>query len=182
MKMPLSAAPLFWLAFVVVLVIALAQLNVLGWIRHGFPPRIHDLTTDLGDPPRFRPAPDGSSPARRQRPYPHGGNAVPRLQRAAYPDLAPIRSALAPKAAFERALDIARAMGWKVVWSDAQEGQIEATATTRWFRFVDDIAIRVRPASGGSVIDLRSISRAGVGDLGANTARIRRFKKRFSRP
>ena len=179
MKLSISAWSLFWIAFATLFGVALVQLGALGWIRHGLPPRIHDVTTNPDDPPQFHPAEDDAGKARRHRPYPHGSDAVPRLQRKAYPDLAPLHTPQAPAVAFERALDTARRLGWKIVWSDAVSGQIDATATTRWFRFVDDITIRVRATDGGSVVDLRSISRVGVGDLGANAARIRRFKKRF---
>ncbi len=178
MKLPISVW-FVWIAVAAVLGIAFAQLGVLGWFRHGLPPRIHDLTTDLDDPPSFRPAEDDAGKSRRHRPYPHGGDAVRELQRTAYRDLSPIQTPLGKTAAFERALVTARAMGWAIVWSDPEQGLIEATATSRWFRFVDDIVIRVRPLDAGSVVDLRSISRVGVGDLGANAARIRRFTGRF---
>ena len=44
------------------------------------------------------------------------------------------------------------------------------------FHFVDDISVRIRPAAGGSRIDIRSKSRDGQGDIGANAARIRTFR------
>ncbi len=57
------------------------------------------------------------------------------------------------------------------------EGVFEAVEVTRIFRFVDDIVVRVRmsPGGNGSVVDVRSKSRDGRGDLGANAARIRAF-------
>ena len=67
-------------------------------------------------------------------------------------------------------------MGWKVTAADAREQRIEATDTTFWFGFVDDIVIRIRPEGVGSRIDVRSLSRVGVGDLGANASRIRRYR------
>jgi uncharacterized protein (DUF1499 family) len=62
------------------------------------------------------------------------------------------------------------------VAADAREGRIEATDTTRWFGFKDDVVIRVRPDAAGSRVDVRSKSRVGRGDAGANAARIRRFR------
>jgi len=66
-------------------------------------------------------------------------------------------------------------MGWEIVASDASAGRIEATATTAWFGFKDDVVVRVRPEAAGSRIDVRSVSRVGRSDVGANAARIRAF-------
>jgi uncharacterized protein (DUF1499 family) len=79
--------------------------------------------------------------------------------------------------AYERALGLARSMpAWTVTSADAAAGTIEAVATSRVFRFQDDIAIRVRPEpGGGSRVDVRSKSRDGKGDIGANAMRIRSF-------
>ena len=66
-------------------------------------------------------------------------------------------------------------MGWRIVDGNPAEGRIEATATTRWFGFKDDIVIRISAAGGGSRIDVRSKSRVGRSDLGANAKRIQDF-------
>ncbi len=92
----------------------------------------------------------------------------------------PIRTDMRPEAAFEHALETARAMGWEIVASDARAGRIEATATTFWYGFKDDVVIRVRPMATGSRVDLRSVSRVGQSDLGKNAARIRAFSERFT--
>jgi len=105
----------------------------------------------------------------------YGGNRVAALQRAAYPDIAPVDLPIAPAAAFAKALASANAMGWALVAADPAAGRIEATATTRVFRFKDDVVIRVRPHDGGSRVDVRSVSRIGGGDLGKNASRIREF-------
>jgi uncharacterized protein (DUF1499 family) len=116
-----------------------------------------------------------------QRTYPGGEFA--RQQRAAYPDLAPILLAVAPREAFARAVAAAEAMGWEVVGRDAAAGTIEAVDTTKWFGFKDDIAIRVTPAPGGSPnlsqVDVRSKSRVGRSDLGTNAQRIRAYAQRL---
>jgi uncharacterized protein (DUF1499 family) len=70
-------------------------------------------------------------------------------------------------------------MGWEIVAADVAAGRIEATATTPWFGFRDDIVVRVAPASAGSRIDVRSVSRVGKSDLGANAKRIRAFLARL---
>ena len=135
-------------------------------------PAIHDITTDVLDPPEFIEAVQYVTPGRTV----YGGDQVASQQREAYPDIVPIMVAEAPDVAFSLALEVARDMGWENIVSNAGEQRIEATDTTFWFGFVDDIVIRIRPEGAGSRIDVRSLSRVGVGDLGANSARIRRFR------
>lgn len=130
-------------------------------------PRIHDITTDPADPPRFVELV--------ARPYPHGGRRVPELQRAAYPQVAPLAVAAAPERTFAAAVATAHHLGWRVVREDAAAGELEAVATTRLLRFKDDVAVRVRPSDTGAVVDLRSVSRVGQSDFGANAKRILAF-------
>lgn len=145
-------------------------------LRSGGAPPIHDVTTDPDDPPAFReiarlPANEG-----RDLTYPHGGAGVTEQQRRAYPDLEPFRLPLPPDAAFDAAQHAAEELGWSVVWSNRALGVIEAYDTSPLFRFVDDVAVRIRAApGGGSIVDLRSTSRVGVSDLGANAERLRAF-------
>jgi uncharacterized protein (DUF1499 family) len=136
-------------------------------------PPIHDITTDTEDPPTF----EAILSLRAEAPNPasYGGAAVAAQQRDAYPDIAPADYPIAPAAAFEAALAAARALGWSIVAADQAAGRIEATDRTFWFGFVDDIVIRVRPTDAGSRIDVRSVSRVGVGDVGTNAARVRAF-------
>jgi uncharacterized protein (DUF1499 family) len=143
----------------------------------GVPP-IHDITTDTDDPPAFV-----AIVARRagaSNPPEYAGPEVAAQQKRAYPDLVPIRLAEPPDRAYARALAAARSLGWELVAEDAREGRIEATDTTRWFGFKDDVVIRVRPDPGGSRLDVRSKSRVGRSDVGANAARIRRFRSALS--
>ena len=69
-----------------------------------------------------------------------------------------------------------RGLDWEIVAADTAAGKIEATDTSRVFRFVDDIAVRIRAGSSGARVDVRSKSRVGKGDMGANTARIRQLR------
>ena len=140
-------------------------------------PPIHDVTTDLQDPPAFV----AVLPLRADAPNPatYGGDSVAAQQRQGYPDLGPLRLALPPAAAHARALAAARAMGWEIVAADAAAGRIEATATTRWFGFRDDVVVRLRPEGAGTRVDLRSVSRVGGSDVGANAARIRAYLERL---
>ena len=80
-----------------------------------------------------------------------------------------------PAETLQRAIDAARSLGWEVTASDAPSGRIEAIATTSWWGFKDDVVIRVRPEGTGSRVDVRSVSRVGVSDLGANAKRVREF-------
>jgi uncharacterized protein (DUF1499 family) len=86
-----------------------------------------------------------------------------------------------PREAIARAERAARALGWTIVGSDPAQGRLEATATTFWFRFTDDIVVRVRREGAGSRLDVRSKSRVGRGDLGANARRIRAFAVEMQR-
>ena len=137
-------------------------------------PPIHDISTDLGDRIEFTPDVAAASPNKDAQGQDR--TMVDEMQKSGYPDLAPIQLALPPDQAFAKAKAVAEAMpGWQVTNADLESGRIEATATSRIFHFVDDIVIRVRPDAGGSRIDLRSRSRVGQSDLGANAARIRTY-------
>ena len=131
----------------------------------GSAPPINDITTDPSDPPQFS-SPDKSYP----------GEEFASQQRAAYPDLAPIALDQPPDAAFAAVKSAIESFGWQIVAEDASAGSIEATDTTKMFRFVDDIVVRIRPQETGSRVDVRSKSREGRGDLGVNAARIRRLR------
>jgi uncharacterized protein (DUF1499 family) len=96
-------------------------------------------------------------------------------QKQGYPDIVPALLRVLPDRALARAEAAARALGWEIVAAVPAEGRLEATATTRWFGFKDDIVVRVTPAPGGSQVDIRSVSRVGKSDLGANARRIRAF-------
>ncbi|MEO7065489.1 MAG: DUF1499 domain-containing protein [Rhodanobacter sp.] len=136
-------------------------------------PPIHDISTDTINPPAFV----AILPLRANAPNSanYGGPEIARQQLAAYPDVRPLQMALPPAQAFDRALQAARAMGWKIVASDPTAGRIEATATTLWFGFKDDVVIRVQPSDHGSRIDVRSESRVGGSDVGTNARRIRAY-------
>ena len=140
-------------------------------------PSIHDITTDTGDPPAFV----AVLPLRADAPNPseYGGPELAAAQQAGYPDLGPTTLEASTSAAFGQALRAAEEMGWEIVAADSAEGRIEATATTRWFGFKDDVVIRIRPTHAGSRIDVRSVSRVGRGDVGTNARRIQEFQKRL---
>jgi uncharacterized protein (DUF1499 family) len=105
----------------------------------------------------------------------HDARSLAAAQREAYPDIVPQEFDEAPEVVFERAITAARELGWDIVAEVPEQGRIEATDTTFWFRFKDDIVIRIRPTATGSVLDARSVSRVGLSDVGKNAARLREF-------
>jgi len=90
-----------------------------------------------------------------------------------YPMIAPLMAPVTADAAYEAALAAAEARGWTVVTASREAGTIEATETSFWFGFHDDVMIRIRSEEEQVVIDVRSTSRVGLSDLGANAKRIR---------
>lgn len=156
---------------------ALVALAVTGWQYRltTIAPVLNDVTTDLADPPAFA--------ALEQR----GGEPLEydpeksETQQRGYPYIETVRSALAPEAALERAVAVARETGWDVVASGPRGDAltVEAVATTFWFGFIDDVVVRIRPDGSGSLVDIRSASRVGRSDLGANARRIDAFIARF---
>jgi uncharacterized protein (DUF1499 family) len=136
-------------------------------------PPIHDISTDTQNPPQFV----AVLPLRAKAPNTtvYAGEKIASQQRAAYPDLQSYEMNVPPARAFDRALAAVRTMGWDLVAAEASEGRIEATDTTFWFRFKDDVIVRIRPSGTGSRVDVRSLSRVGGGDVGTNAARIRAY-------
>lgn len=143
----------------------------------GSVPPIHDITTDTEDPPTFITA--AQVRGSQTNPLTIKPDFIEQ-QRAAYADLAPLRTSLSEDQAFTRALTTARELGWEVYHEDRTAGVIEAVDTTRIMAFKDDIVIRVRTDAAGTKVDLRSVSRVGLGDLGANAERIRAFAQAFT--
>lgn len=158
-------------AFIIALLTFLGPYLTLRYARQ-FPP-IHDVTTDTDNPPRFV----AIAPLRADAPNPieYGGPEVAAKQHEAFPDIQPLQLDLPPDQAFQRALNAAKDMGWEIVAADPAAGRIEATATTFWYGFKDDVVIRLTPQNGGTTLDVRSESRVGGGDLGVNANRVREY-------
>jgi hypothetical protein len=165
-------------AAIVGLLIALVPLVQIAAAR-GKPP-IHEVSTDLADPPRF----SAVLPLRAGFPNKIGDRvdeATARAQRTAYPDLTTIDVPLAADAAFTKAVEAAKTMQWEIVSLRPADGIIEATATTAWFGFHDDVVVRIRSAGSHSRIDVRSVSRVGRGDAGKNADRVRHYLRLLKR-
>lgn len=138
---------------------------------------LHNISTDLANPPQFTVAQSQRGENSNSLEY---TDEVAGLQQLHYPDISPILSKLPPLEAFQHSLNLANQMGWKVYHNNPATDHIEAVDTTFWFGFKDDIVIRIQQHSQGSRIDLRSVSRVGLSDLGANAQRIRDFKQAFN--
>ena len=140
-------------------------------------PRIHDVSTDLVDPPAFVAVVPLREGARNPVAY---ASATAALQRAGYPDIVPQVLAMPSAQAFERAERTARALGWEIVAVAPAELRLEATDTTLLFGFKDDVVIRITPRGNASVVDVRSLSRVGGSDFGTNANRVRGFLRKLA--
>lgn len=140
-------------------------------------PDIHDITTDTANPPPYQALLAKRAGAPNSAVY--GGPKVAAQQHTSYPDIQPLHFDKAPTTVFDTALQTAKAMGWTIAAQAQTNGRIEATATTFWFGFKDDVVIRVAADAGGTRLDIRSESRVGSSDVGANAARIRAFGKKL---
>jgi len=153
-----------------------AMLLVTTLLSRGDYPPIHDISTDLNDPPAFSAAGQQRGP---------GSNSLETdaealaLQAKAYPDLETVVIARSYDDVFDSAVQVAAEMGWEIYFQDRNAGIIEAVATTALMNFKDDVVIRLRTNADGTLVDLRSVSRVGIGDLGANANRIREFRNRL---
>ena len=169
-----------WRCIVALVLAAPAFLGPFSMARTaGQVPPIHDITTDTENPPVFEVLAERRDAGENSATYP--GDSVGRQQREAYPDIRPLTLEVSPGRAFELSRAVAQAMGWRIAAADEGEGRLEAVAVTPWWGFRDDVVIRVRPAAGGSRVDVRSASRVGVSDLGQNAQRIRDFQQRLLR-
>ncbi|MFT7261505.1 MAG: hypothetical protein ACI9MS_003382, partial [Glaciecola sp.] len=133
-------------------------------------PPIHDITTDLVNPPRFMAIlalrADAPNPAAYQ------GEEIASQQREAYPELETQKYPQTTEQVFDAALATVKSMGLEVVTSDKSLGLIEAYDTTTWFGFVDDVVIRIQNSEQMTILDARSKSRVGMSDIGKNAERL----------
>lgn len=158
-----------------IIVVTVAFLATLGsWAKRGKElPVIHDISTDLDNPPAFV----DIAPLRADAPNPaaYAGPETAALQREAYADIQPIMLNASVGDIVEAARESADKFGWEIVASDPAVGRLEATHTSFWYGYKDDIVVRVSEAAGKRRLDIRSKSRLGRSDLGANAARIREY-------
>ncbi|MBK1874435.1 DUF1499 domain-containing protein [Marinobacter sp. 1-3A] len=134
-------------------------------------PPIHDITTDMENPPAFTLLAAAREEAPNAVDYP--GAETAKQQQLAYPQLKPILVDAPLASVMETVKRKIQARGWKI--AGTTDNTIEATATTRWFGFKDDVAIRMTETEQGVQVDMRSASRLGKSDLGTNAERIQIF-------
>lgn len=177
-----AARPLRWLGMALGGGLALWLLSFAYTARTV--PAIHDISTDLADPPQFRMlevrADNLDQIPGDKEPEMKGMNPQQRwaaIHQKGYGDIRSVRIASPVTEVIAKAERLAKVRGWEIVVADPVEGRLEATDTSRFFRFKDDIVVRVRSTEDGtgSIVDMRSISRVGTSDLGINAKRVRSF-------
>lgn len=136
-------------------------------------PPIHDISTDLVNPPEFVAIVPLRADA--SNPVEYAGAETAEQQRTAYPDLQTLTYSQSKPELIEAAKQTMENLGWELVNTDADKGIIEATDTTTWFGFKDDVVVRVTDNGGERLVDIRSKSRIGRSDMGKNAARIHGF-------
>ena len=147
-------------------------------------PAIHDVSTDLADPPAFSELAlradnwdniPGADDAEMKGLNPQQRWVI--VHQKAYGDIRSVRIDEPVPTVIAKAERLAKTRGWDVVISLPEEGRLEATETTAFFRFKDDVVLRIKPTDTGegSIVDMRSVSRVGVSDLGMNAKRVRSF-------
>ena len=136
-------------------------------------PPIHDISTDLVNPPEFV----AIAPLRADAPNPVGyaGVEVATQQRAAYPELQTLNYTQSKSELVEATKQVIDHLGWQLVNIDADQGIVEATDRTMWFGFKDDVIVRITDKGSERLVDIRSKSRVGGSDLGKNAERIHDF-------
>lgn len=147
-------------------------------------PAIHDVSTDLADPPSFRTLQlradnldnvPGANDNKMKGLTPQQRWVT--VHQKSYGDIRSVRINEPVPMVIAKAERLAKARGWDIAVSLPEEGRMEATETSAFFRFKDDVVLRVKPTDTGegSVVDMRSVSRVGVSDLGMNAKRVRSF-------
>ncbi len=140
-------------------------------------PAIHDISTDLENPPAF--VDIAKLRADAPNPVDYAGEETAEQQREAYPSIQPLMLDNEYQRVFQAALAVVNDLGWQLVASDLTEGRIEATDTTFWFGFKDDVVIRLIAQADQVRIDVRSKSRVGRSDVGKNADRIHTFMRQL---
>jgi uncharacterized protein (DUF1499 family) len=138
-------------------------------------PPIHDITTNLENPPEFNVLVDVRQAADAPNPPEYAGEETARLQREAYPDLESLYYTASFSDVFNSVAALVESRNWELVNADRENGIVEATEKLPWFGFSDDVVVRMETIDNEIRVDMRSKSRIGRGDLGVNANRIRDF-------
>lgn len=140
-------------------------------------PKIHDITTDVGNPPTFV----AVAKLRKEGDHPvmYEGAEIGSEQKEAYPDIEPLTTKAPKDKVFEAARQALASMGLEIIDANPAEGHIEAVDTSLLYGFKDDMVVRIQESGEGTRVDVRSMSRVGRSDLGMNAKRIRTFMARL---
>jgi len=142
-------------------------------------PFIHNISTDVVDPPAFVKV--VALRTADNNPLGYDIEKLAQTQLAAYPKVKTLLTDLSLSEAHSRALEVVKSKGWELVNSDLEAGLVEATETSLIWGFKDDVVVRITEKDGQRAVDLRSVSRIGQSDLGANAKRIEKFLSAFSK-
>jgi len=140
-------------------------------------PFIHNISTDVVNPPNFNKIIELRGQNSNSIEY--DAEQYAKLQQGAYPNVKTLLVNLSVAQAHAKALDVVDSLGWELVHHNPAVGSIEATETTALWAFKDDVVIRIVAQGNKTAIDLRSVSRVGQSDLGANARRIEKFLAAF---
>ena len=180
------------IAVIIGAVVAFIPLRIMWEARSSNYPAIHDITTDTEHAPEFVAivslrGEDANSIEYDDKYLPknnlaglYGGKHFSEVQSEFYPDIKTVLVGTTLNQAFEKALSIAKEQGWEIVAAVVEDGRIEATDTTFWFGFKDDVVIRLEDKGEFTQLDIRSSSRIGMSDVGVNAKRIRSFLSAFN--
>jgi len=168
-----GATAISWVA----IALTVAALGNVGSRMGGGGAPIHDITTDTVNPPEF--IKTAKERKENENPAAYPGPETAAIQLEAYPDIQTIVLPDPQSFVFQTALETANDMGWDEIVSDAETGYIEATASTPFVGFKDDVVIRIRTEGAETLVDIRSKSRFGGGDVGVNADRIRKFRDKL---
>jgi len=164
-------------ALLVVIVVTLLPLSVMGSFVYKAQkyPFIHDISTDLVHAPQLKAAAKARVDSDHSVEY--LASEVAQLQQDAYPQLSPLKVTQSPQTVFNAAKGLMLENGWQLMAENNQQSPftLEASHTSLLFGFTDDLVVRIKATEDGAVVDMRSMSRVGKSDMGANAQRIQRF-------
>jgi hypothetical protein len=164
-------------------------LNAINTVK-SLPP-IHDISTNTREPLSFSakamaargpntnkilsPS-EASVPFNKDKLSNWSGRTLVEIQAEAYPAIKSlVVEGQTPAATYAKALATLKSQGYKSISEDATAMRIEAVSESFWYGFKDDVVIAITPAGNGAKLDMRSVSRVGISDLGANAKRIETF-------
>lgn len=171
-----------WGRALLALAISIATIAAFGMVagKARQAPPIHDVSTDWTDPPMFSPAVmdqrKGANPVERSPMAPdrpgYAGKRVAEVNAQSCAAARTLHLGQSVQAAYAEAKEELADAGFEIVTDDPAAGRLEAVAESFWYGFKDDVVVRVRPEGVGSTVDIRSVSRVGMSDLGANCKRV----------